>query len=365
MFNENHYVPIIKWKRGEQKALEYLGESLKNMMTPLIEIPPIEWDYQKGEPKKTIDEHLKGIGASMSKSWNHEGPIFIDAFNVCTEDVETMESGQHPLEFIINEINNENFTAIPVTSMEQGKNYQGAVKGLLETYEDGYCLRLTDKDFDDAEKTFHIIRETFGDNFNETDLIIDFQYLDPEYESRMKKMILSIFNEIPDMSSWRTFTFCGTAFPKVLSEKIPTGSDGYIRRVAWTIYKSLRKKGLERIPAFGDYNISHTDYLEIDPRVMQMAASIRYTIDEDFLILRGYSVKDNGWGQMVDLTKRLVNNREYAGKDFSYGDQYIYDCCLGNETTGNAETWRRVGANHHLSFVINQLSNLYEASTVR
>jgi len=128
MFNENHYVPIIRWKRGEQKALEYLEKSLKDTMTPLIEIPPIDWDYQKEEPKKTIDEHLKAIGVVIKKSWNHDSPIFIDAYNVCSEDVELMENGQHPLEFILDEIHSNNLKAIPVTGIGRGTNYQNAVK---------------------------------------------------------------------------------------------------------------------------------------------------------------------------------------------------------------------------------------------
>jgi len=235
----------------------------------------------------------------------------------------------------------------------------------METYRNGYCLRLLDEDFNDVDKSFYIVRETFGDNFNETDLIMDYQYIDPKHESRMERLILGTFHEIPSLSSWRTFTICGTSFPKNLSEKVSTGSDGYVRRSEWNIYKKIREKELKRIPSFGDYNISHPDYIEIDPRFMQMAANIRYTTDDSFLILRGNSIRIHGWGQIVDITKRLVGHKDYSGKDFSYGDKYIYDCSTGDETTGNAETWRRVGTNHHLTFVIKQLSNLFAASTVR
>lgn len=363
MFERNHYVPIIRWKRGEQKALEYLEDSLKYTMTPLIEVPPIDWDFQNEEPKKTIDEHLEGIGDTIKKSWNHNGAIFIDAYHVCLEDIELMSNGQHPLEYIISEAHNKGITAIPVTGIKRGRNYQNAVKQLVETYKNGYCLRLEDDDFEDIEQSLNIIGETLDIDYNEVDLIIDYKYIDPKYESRIERLILGTIYEIPLLSSWRTFTICGTAFPKNLSDQISTGTDGDIRRSEWQIYKKIITKNLNRIPAFGDYIITHPEYLEIDPRFMQMAANIRYTTEEDYLILRGHSIRLKGWGQIVDISKRLVSNDQYSGKDFSYGDHYIYKCSLGDESTGNAETWRRVGTNHHLTLIINQLSNLHEVST--
>lgn len=36
MFNENPYVPILKWKRGEQFALINLADDIKSKMTPMV-----------------------------------------------------------------------------------------------------------------------------------------------------------------------------------------------------------------------------------------------------------------------------------------------------------------------------------------
>jgi hypothetical protein len=58
-FTHNHYVPILKWKRGEQTALEKLDNKYKQILTPLIEIQPVQFDHSKGVFKKTIDEHIK------------------------------------------------------------------------------------------------------------------------------------------------------------------------------------------------------------------------------------------------------------------------------------------------------------------
>jgi len=367
MFNENHYVPIVRWKRGEQKALELVDTKLIEKMTPLIEIPPISWDFENEVPKKTIDDHVRNIGDQISKVWGTNGPVFLDAYQVCIEDDEVMENGKHPLEFIIDEIQNEGIIAIPVTGSKRGFNYQNAVKSIIQKYNDGYCLRLEDDDFEDIDNVVDWTTKFFAEEPENIDLVVDYKYINPKYESRMARLVAGSISAIPQLTKWRTLTFSGTAFPENLSE-IQTGNDGSIPRTEWIIYKKLLNSSLERYPAFGDYIISNPEYTEIDPRMMQMAANIRYSTDNEFLIFRGYSIRSkryNGWGQALDLAKRVVAHSKFSGKHFSYGDEYIYNCSIGNESTGNAETWRRVGTNHHLTLVINELSNLHASSTAR
>lgn len=359
-------MPIIRWRRGEQKALELLDPTLKESMTPLVEIPPIPWDFENEAPKRTIDDHLKNIGIQLKKSWNHNGPVFIDAYQICIEDDEVMSNGQHPLEFIIDEFQNENIQAIPVTGNHRGTNYQAAVRSINQKYRNGYCLRLVDDDLDEINQIIDWTAKFFNEKPENVDLILDYKYINPKYESRMLRLIVGSISAIPDLNKWRTLTFCGTAIPESLGD-IQTGTDGNIPRSEWSIYKKILNTHLDRYPSFGDYIISNPEYTEIDPRLMQMSANIRYSVDEEFLIFRGYSVRSkkyNGWGQALGLSQRIVSHSKYLGRSYSFGDEYIYNCSIGKESTGNAETWRRVGTNHHLTLVINELSNLHAASTV-
>jgi len=366
MFNHHHYVPIVRWKRGEQKALELMDPSVKAGMTPLIEIPPITWDFEKELPKITIDEHLSGVGQKVNKAWGRNAPIFVDAYQVCIEDDERMQSGQHPLEYIIDDLYSEGLTAIPVTGISRGANYQDAVKNVIQKYNNGYCLRLDDDDLDNLDPFINWSKSFFGQGLNTIDLLIDFKYIDPKYESRMLRLVSGSVATIPNLTEWRTFTICGTSFPKDLS-KIPTGTVGAIRRSEWHIYKKIMQTSLLRYPAFGDYIISNPEYIEVNPRLMQMAAGIRYSTKDEFLVFRGYSIRNpkyNGWGQALELTKQIVRHKDYSGRYYSYGDEYIYNCSIGEVSTGSPEVWRRVGTNHHLTLVVNELSNLHGASTV-
>ncbi|PFO37021.1 beta family protein [Bacillus cereus] len=368
MFNQEHYVPIIRWKRGEQTALSELNPQLKNNMTPVIEIPPIDWDFENDCPKKSIDEHLKNFIAQLKDSWNNPNVIFIDALQICLDDDEVMADTTHPLESIFQALSQESIRAIPVTSKERGTNYQKAVNSIIKTFNTGYAIRVSEEDLDDLEPIIEKFLYELECPPEEIDIIIDYKYIDPKTPiGRITKFVVGSIHSLPYVEKWRTLTFTATAFPENLSE-FASGTDGSIPRIEWTIYQKLFNTKLPRYPAFGDYIISNPEYTKIDPRFMRMSANIRYTADNEYLIFRGFSVtnpKYGKWQQTRGLSQRVISHAKYSGKDYSYGDQYIYDCAHNQTGTGNAETWRTIGTNHHLTLVINELSNFHASLTVR
>ncbi|MBV8279804.1 MAG: hypothetical protein JO170_31700 [Verrucomicrobia bacterium] len=56
MYKHRHYVPVIRWKRGEQKALLELTSEIRREITPLLEIVP-----KQLEGGKRIEEAAKQI----------------------------------------------------------------------------------------------------------------------------------------------------------------------------------------------------------------------------------------------------------------------------------------------------------------
>ncbi len=96
---------------------------------------------------------------------------------------------------------------------------------------------------------------------------------------------------------------------------------------------------------------------------MRMSASIRYTTDEHWVVARGRNIQQYGSSQYRDLSQRLTNMPDvFNGAEFSAGDRYMKDCADGTEGFGNPMTWRWVGTNHHLTFVVRQLAKTFEVS---
>ena len=55
MFDHSHYVPVLRWKRGEWSALRDVGEADRHLITPIIELAPkdfLDWQTKGRGPRK-------------------------------------------------------------------------------------------------------------------------------------------------------------------------------------------------------------------------------------------------------------------------------------------------------------------------
>ena len=91
---------------------------------------------------------------------------------------------------------------------------------------------------------------------------------------------------------------------------------------------------------------------------LRQTPSIRYTIDESWLVVKGKNLRDYSFSQFYDVCRNLIARPEYCGPAFSWGDWYINECANTREGPGNLTTWRKVGTSHHLAFVASQIANL-------
>ncbi len=357
MFKKNHYVPVLKWKRGEQKALEFLSQDLKPNITPLIEIVDVPYDYVEDRPAKTIDEHLLRFGEQLENSWGIPNPVFVDPGLLDPEI--TLEDGSQPVRYLYEQANNHHINIIPVTGLNRSEKYQAEIGEIIKSIKT-VCLRVEDDDLLEIETKINDFLDRLGTSPDQAHLILDFKYVDPIDEGKHIISLKSIIKTMPYLHDWRTFTLCCTSFPESLSS-IYAGEANVIHRSERSIWNKMHELSntIERIPTFGDYCIANPYMVDIDPRMMQMSANIRYTVDNGFLILKGRSIKKSGWEQLFTLAENLVKSHYYSGREFSWGDQFIYDCANKNEGPGNAEIWRRVGTNHHLNYIIKNLSSLY------
>src|SRR5207245_6955162 len=133
--------------------------------------------------------------------------------------------------------------------------------------------------------------------------------------------------QVPDLASWRSFAIVGTSFPQTMAE-IKT-SPVTIPRNEWLFYKTLVPSLVEanlRIPCFGDYGINYPEVLQTDMRLLKPSGTIRYAIDDAWLIVKGPNVRDYGFGQYRNHCKTVANSGYYFGPTFSMGDKYISDC---------------------------------------
>jgi len=338
--------------------LRHLQPADKRVITPLIELVPTSFKPgQDGsaDPALVLEHEVKEI----KKDWG-TSPFLID-FQHVEECVPPIEGVRHPLEYLSAKAQNEGLRLVPVTGLQRGDTYQGAVKR-VGSNGTGVCFRLTPHD---------VVEAGFGGRLADLtsrlqldpeciDLVLDYRVFDPSAPTLAK-----LVPRIPDVRRWRSFTFVCGSFPPDLQEFTPGRHT--IEREDWLVYRSqINSRGLPRTPAFGDYTVQHGLYRE-PPEHSNPSASIRYALDDKWLIMRGEGIfNEDGPGreQYVANAMLLCDSDEFYGPNFSYGDSYIYDVSQGIEGHGSPETWIRAGINHHMTVVSRQIASLSDSSGI-
>jgi len=108
---------------------------------------------------------------------------------------------------------------------------------------------------------------------------------------------------------------------------------------------------------FADYGVSGVLPPPDFQPYMQPSTNIRYTTDDEWVVLKGSSFRKHGGAEFTRMAKELVALPEYKGSNYSWGDEMIELCAIGTKH-GNPSTWRKIGTSHHIAFVLDQLANL-------
>jgi hypothetical protein len=360
MFDHKHYVPAIKWRQGEYLALQELSAAQKQWITPLVDVAPIPWDFENETPAKSIDEHLARMPEQMVTSWGTDLPVFVD-LSLVEEDTR-MASRAHPVEALLAALNGERIHTVPVTGTDRDNDYQAAIRRAVARDRRGLALRLQPDDLGDAAAMAAIdeLRVALGAPINVTDLIIDFGAIEASQVDLTRLLTLNTLRTIPNINNYRTVTLLSGAFPINLSHISP--GLAFVPRSDWALWQGVNSSRPIRRPSFGDYTAAHPDQhlQEIDPRFMQVSASIRYATDDDWLIVRGRSTRNprfGGTAQYQDLSRVLIAQPQFTGHGFSWASTFIEECAA-NQHRGNPASWRKVATNRHVVLAAHQIANL-------
>lgn len=361
-FGWNHYVPCLPWKQGEYQAILELGKAARSFITPLIEVPEIGFDFETRSESKSIDEHLQPFAKRVFTKWG-TSLCFVDVVRISPD--KRMADDKHPLSFIFDGLREKGCAAVPVTGVSRDQQSWRATKRILTRDGRGIGIRLKIEEAarPRVKAQMDDVLSTIGIEAEHCDLILDLGAPNFEPLDGFTKMIEALTQKVPYLNLWRTFTLIGTSFPSTMAE-IKRNME-VIPRWEWELYKRLAEiltRRSLRLPTFGDYCISHPDQLSMDMRLVKPSATIRYTTDAGWLIVKGSNVRDNGYDQFRMHCQTILNSTNYMGSSFSQGDKYIKGCAAGTVGTGNLTTWRKVGTNHHIKKVVQDISSLFGPS---
>lgn len=377
MVDVKSYVPILKWKSAEQRALRGLNKENKEKMVPLIELvmPKISSQYKdkKAKIKKSPEEifaevvlkfeekRTLEIPNEINNSWG-KLPIFLDfsllyGYNSTNFKIDSMKKI-----FPVGESLGLNL--IPVVNLNDEEEIKKEV-AILSKVRRGLCLRITSSNLDDTQLLNEKIKNflsAYSLKENDIDLLIDIKSIDSDdiiYQKYVNKS-----QSIESLEKWRSLVFASGAFPVDFSE-CKFGEPEFLPKLDWQNWLNyIYNKPLKRRMTFADYTMRNPIFKE-STQFYSPTTTISYCMDKDWIVMKGKKLR---FDLYLANAKLLVDDSGYFyGKDFSSGDQFIYEKACHYEKymknpkikgTGGSEDWIYACINHHLVLTRNLISNL-------
>lgn len=349
-----HYVPILKGRMGEFRALE-LAPELRDHMTPLVDIPRVP----VADRHKPLDHHLDKTVTGIAKGWGVRREILVDLFDI--DLAERTTTGDHPVTYVFRELHSRKIDAVPVIGFDRDGAYEDAVRDAAARV-GGVVIRLLPDDLASPTTLANSIDSMLASVAIERPrarLILDLRSLRDMDVSHYVAVVLRALRALPHADAYASVVVSGSSVPQSLGEDVAASSMGRIPRKELELWRRIRlTPGLPCRATFGDYGVVHPDNLDIDPKKLTLAADIRYTAQQDMLVVKGKSFKSHplGYKQYHDLAKLLISLPDYRGHSFSWGDRRVADCARQRCGPGGKTTWVTVATSHHLAVVVEQLA---------
>ena len=348
-FALDHYVPVLKVKRGEKKALQLITPTLQHRITPLLEIVERRDD-------KALDKHLDTAFKDLAESVQPYSRCFLDAREIAPD-------GPSAAAEVFRRASATGIVFTPVTGLSRSADVHAALS--YRTH--GVALRLTRAEFEGSSLPGQLwdFIGRHGLVPEETDLIVDLGPVDDLVTAGVTALTDAFLADVPDHSRWRTFIISACAFPSTMGG-VDRHSYKLIERADWIAWRDglyAHRRTIPRLPTFSDCAIQHPAGVEgFNPATMQVSASVRYTWSDDWLLIKGESTRLTPPGiQFPALATQLVYGHlksHFSGASHCDGCASIQTSARGAPRLGSAEIWRRLGTVHHITTVVQELAAL-------
>lgn len=359
-FDTDRYVPILLTRAGERLALRELSSDVKKRISPVFTVHPPSLDPDTGIPVSTTDDHVRELVGRLSKDWG-TNPAMIDTEHL--DPAGRMKDGSHPLAWIVAACADRGLMLSPVVSPSRAADYRAAALQSYKAIASSICLRLP------ANQWAGLGTPT-GDGLllgfldagqispSDSHLLLDLGSIVGASAELAIAAVRGALRALPHAGEWRSVTVAGSGMPKTTSEIGPDGVVEYPRS-EWILWRQLADGDGYRFPSFGDYAVQHPDpWSDFNPKLMDSAAQMRYTLATSWFVARGRGVKAAGTAQARGLAQRVANHSGFAGSGFSWGDAWFQACSNGTVDPGSQIVWRKAATNHHLAFVSTQIATL-------
>lgn len=305
------YAPILKWKKGEIKALENLSQEDRNKVYPIIHffLPQNEVTF--------LEE--------INKLFGDRNEIFIPYLD-------------YKRGFPTN--------IVPILEIDNFQNYSGK-KAIIVRENDIERTVLNDNDIYDL----YIILDIF--KLYETNII--------GYKKYLVNTFINNNIELLKMERVKGLIICSTSFPDTeISNSLSTNTVEEYSKFEIDLFNQILVENafLGNKLIFSDYGTTRftNDTPEGENFFFSNAADkIKYSTRDKYIFMKGKKDVKN----YVELAKELIRHPDFLYDFYSFGNEEIKKKATGNNGVGNHMNWVTYCCNHHIVLVLRQLEQLF------
>jgi hypothetical protein len=351
IFGPDHYVPVLKIKQGEKKALQQVSAQIRSRMTPLLEV--VE---RNAATSPTVAKHLDTAFKDLKNAVAGFPRYLLDCREIAPD-------GPGAATEVFSRAAKLGIPFAPVTGLSRAVDEKAA----LAHRANGIAIRLTRDEFEEGRIPGELptFMKAYGLAPGEVDLILDISAVENMVTPGIEALTNAFLGDVPAKQQWRTLTVSGCAFPLGMGG-VDRNSYDLVERSEWLAWRDglhANRAHLERLPTFSDCVIQHPSGVEgFDPRIMPVSAAIRYGLPDQWLLIKGVSTRMIPPGeQFPDLATQLVYGHltgYFAGAAHCRGCAAMHAAANGAPKLGSAAVWRRLGTVHHITRAVEGIAAL-------
>ncbi|WP_321870902.1 beta family protein [Paraburkholderia tropica] len=349
------YVPFVKGKEYDIKAVGSLAKSVREITKPLIETMPINPE----EP--AIDEHVHKF-CRYIKKFAPLGDVFVDFYGLLPDAL--MPDGTNAILFGYGLLRGLGRQVTPVYGFDRNDDLWPQLGKVVAGFGKGFAFRLGRDDladylFDDTWAAIVERTAELGLQENSVDLILDFGSLSGLDSEEIKETVVSFLFHNPRAKFYRSIIVSSSSALKTVGE-IEQDHMTEVTRNELHLWSELWNDMPGDVkPIYGDYGVIHPDFSDAGPN-KYMNAKIRYTIGDKILYFRGHGLRHpkKDYEQYYALARQVVGDHRCRDRKFSEGDIYLDNCARGQIKPGTPSTWILADMSHHMTYVAQQVNRL-------
>jgi hypothetical protein len=353
MESNKRYMPILKTKKGEWEALRHIDDSDWDPIFPLIECTTLILTTQQAAADH-LNKHIEKLADAFEKANANQRVFGIDTSGL----LPTLAKKTKLLVFVCRKLTQRGLKVAPCILPESSIESPGEVAALGQ-YGDvilriavGACL---------PSQIPQIIADAWkalGNRHVRLHVLLDMHDLAGGDTLAIAASRKPYAAAALGANRAHSVTLAGGAFPFFLTG-IPQGQTK-IDRLEWLVWRDLAQTADFAGLQFGDYTVTNPRPLEVlDPTKMNASAAIRYAREDHWVLFKAGVAKKYGYNQYNTLSKLLITDTCYSGKDFSYGDDRYHYHAQPGAKSGSLWTWRRDATSHHMVFTAREIINFH------